>query len=136
MHMVPNVLATLVSGAIFWIIGGLWYAAIFSKSYQTALGFNDVQKQQSKKSMPAALVMFLIAGILVAYVIGRISLVANAVTFLDGIIVGLWVWIGFALTINVNYLLFEKRPSAIFWINTSFYLIAFALIGGIMAVWK
>ncbi len=136
MNLVPNVLATLVAGAVYWIIGGLWYAVILSKPYQAALRFREEQLPEVKKSMPLALSLFLISGILSAYVIGRIVLVANAVTFLQGIAVGLWVWIGFAITIVVNLNVFEHRPKPLLWINGAFYLIAFPLLGGIMAIWR
>jgi F0F1-type ATP synthase assembly protein I len=136
MNLVPNILATLVGGAIYWVIGGLWYAAILGKPYQTALGFGEEQAQQVKKSMPLALSLFLISGILSAYVIGRIVLVANAATFLEGMIVGLWIWVGFGITIVVNLQAFEHRPKPLLWINGVFYLIAFPLVGGIMAIWE
>ena len=136
MNLVPNVLATLVGGAIYWVIGGAWYAAILSKPYQTALGFGADQAQQIKKSMPMALLLFFISGILSAYVIGRIVLVANAATFLQGMIVGLWIWVGFAITIVVNLQVFEHRPKPLLWINGVFYLIVFPVLGGIMAIWK
>jgi hypothetical protein len=136
MQLDPNVLATLVGGAIYWVIGGLWYAAILSKPYQKALGFGEDQAQQIKKSMPMALLLFLISGILSAYVIGHIVLVASASTFLQGMMIGLWIWVGFAITIVVNLQVFERRPKPLLWINGAFYLIAFPLIGGIMAIWK
>ncbi len=136
MNLVPNVLATLVGGAIYWVIGGAWYAVIFSKPYQAALGFSEDQWPQLKKSMPIALSLFLISGILSSYVIGRIVLVANAATFLQGMIVGLWIWVGFGITIIVNLQVFEHRPKPMLWINGAFYLIAFPVLGGIMAIWK
>jgi hypothetical protein len=36
-----NFWAILVSGLVYWILGGIWYAAVFSKSWQEALGFNS-----------------------------------------------------------------------------------------------
>jgi hypothetical protein len=136
MNLVPNVLATLVGGAVYWIIGGLWYAGIMGRVYQAALGLGDDQVQQVKKSMPLALFLFLISGILAAYVIGRIVLVANAATFLQGTIVGLWIWVGFGITIVVNLQVFEHRPKPFLWINGVFYLVAFPVLGGIMAIWR
>ena len=136
MNLVPNALATLVGGAVYWVIGGLWYAAILGRQYQAALNFDEAQQPQVKKSMPMALGLFLISGILSAYVIGRIVLVANATTFLQGMAVGLWLWVGFGITIVVNLQAFEHRPKPLLWINGIFYLIAFPLLGGINAIWR
>jgi hypothetical protein len=136
MNLVPNVLATLVGGVVYWAIGGLWYAAIMGRVYQTALGFSDDQAQQAKKTMPMALALFLVSGVLAAYVIGRIVMAVNAATFLDGLIVGLWIWAGFGITIVVNLQVFEHRPKKFLWINGVFYLVAFPVLGGIMAVWR
>lgn len=44
-----NYIAILVSGAIYWVLGGVWYAAVFSKQYQAGLNFNDEEKKRRKR---------------------------------------------------------------------------------------
>ncbi len=136
MNMQPNLLATLVGGAIYWVIGGLWYAAILGKPYQAALKFGEEGAPQVKKSMPLALVLFLISGLLSAYVMGHIVMYTGAVTFVNGMLVGFWIWAGFAITIVVNLHVFEHRPQPLLWINSIFYMVALPILGGIMAIWK
>lgn len=135
MYLVPNVWATVVSGLFYFLFGGIWYAGIFGRQWQAGLGFTGDQLEAAKKSFPKALVTHLISGIITAYVIGRVILVAGSVTFLDGVIVGLWLWVGFAFTITLNARMFEMRSRGVFLINTTFYLITFAVIGGINAIW-
>jgi len=131
-----NYLAILVSGAIYWILGGIWYAAIFSKPYQAALNFSPEVKAQAQKDFPKALAVHFISGLISSVVLAIIVKSAGEDSFVDGMLCGLIMWLGFALTINLNYLMFEKRPTPLFLINNGFFLIAFAIIGGILAVWS
>jgi len=135
MYLVPNVWATIVSGLIYFLLGGIWYAGIFGKQYQARLDLAGDRLEAAKKSFPKALGAHLINGILTAYVIGRIILAIGSTSFVNGVVVGIWLWLGFAFTINLNARMFEHRSQGIFAINSGFYLIAFALIGGLNAVW-
>jgi len=50
--------------------------------------------------------------------------------------IGALIWLGFAFTLNLISLMFERRATSTFLINASFYLVAFGLIGGILALWR
>jgi len=51
-------------------------------------------------------------------------------------VLGFWLWLGFAFTIGLNGVMFEKRPVAVFQINNGFFLVAFSIIAGILTVWR
>lgn len=132
-----NFWAILVSGAVFWIIGGVWYAAIFSKPWQEVLGFNaldEAGKAKLQKDFPKALLVHFVSGLLTSFVMAHLTRMDNS--FVGGMITGFWMWLAFAFTIHWISLMFEKRPTQVFLINNGFYLIAFAVIGGILAVWR
>jgi hypothetical protein len=134
-----NFWAILVSGAVFWIIGGVWYAAIFTKPWQEALGFNaldEAGKAKLQKDFPKALLAHFVSGLLTSFVMAKIVSAMGATSFADGMVQGFWLWLAFAFTIHWISLMFEKRPQQVFLINNGFYLIAFAVIGGILAVWR
>jgi len=134
-----NFWAILVSGLVYWILGGIWYAAVFSKSWQEALGFNamnEAEKAQLQKDFPKALLTHFISGLITSFILAKIVSAMGANSFMDGLLYGVLMWLAFAFTIHLNSLMFEKRPKPVFSINSGFYLIAFAVIGGILTVWR
>jgi len=131
-----NYLAVLVSGLIYFLLGGVWYAAIFSKPYQAALNFNVEEKAKADRNFPKALLAHFISGLISSLVLANIIRSMQANGFIDGMVCGFWTWLGFAFTLGLNSFMFERRPAKIFQINNGFYLVAFAVIGGILAVWR
>lgn len=130
-----NLWAVLVSGVIYFVFGGIWYAAIFSKKYQEGLGFSPEVKAQAEKDFPKALAAHLLSGLITSFILAGVISVTASTTFISGIVTGFWMWLAFAFTINLNYLMFEKRPTSLFMLNNGFFLIAFAVMGGVLAVW-
>jgi len=130
-----NYLAIIVAGVVYFILGGLWYAAIFSKQYQAALNFSESEQQQAQKDFPKALLTHLISGLLASFVLANMIQAFGAISFTEGIMTGFWAWLGFVFTTNINSKMFERQPAALFMINAGFYLVALAVMGGILAVW-
>lgn len=134
-----NFWAVLVSGLVYWVLGGIWYAAVFTKPWQEALGFNalnETEKAGLQKGFPKALLAHFVSGLLTSVVLAKVVSAMGATSFVDGIIYGFWIWLAFAFTLNLNSLMFEQRPKQVFLINNGFFLIAFAVIGGILTVWR
>ena len=130
-----NYWAILVSGLTYWIIGGVWYAAIFTKQYQTVLNFDEETKKKADKDFPKALVVHFGSGLITSFFLANFVRVTGSASIWDGMFCGFIVWLAIAFTINLNYLMFEKKPTAWFLINTGFFLIAFTVMGGILTVW-
>ncbi|NUO81442.1 DUF1761 domain-containing protein [candidate division KSB1 bacterium] len=134
-----NFWAILVSGALFWVLGGIWYAAVFSKPWQEALGFNQLDatgKARLQKEFPKALLAHFVCGLIISFVMAKVVSAMGATSVLDGMASGFWMWLAFAFTLQLISMMFEKRPTQVFLVNNGFYLLAFALIGGIVAVWR
>lgn len=136
MHLIPNVWPTLACALFYFVFGGLWYAGILGKQWQAGLALSPAGLEKLKKNFPMSLAAHFISGLFTAYVIGRIVYAVGSLTFMEGLVIGLWCWIGFAFTVCINAMMFESRPRSVFWINFLFYLIAYAVIGGVMAVWR
>ena len=130
-----NYLAIAACAAIYWVLGGVWYAAIFSKSYQAALNFSAEEKARATKDFPKALAAHFVSGLISSFIIAGLVGALGANSFISGMGYGLLLWLAFAFTINLNYIMFERRPAALFLINNGFFLIAFAIVGGVLSMW-
>ncbi len=61
---------------------------------------------------------------------------ANATTVLGGIAVGVLVWAGFVVTLEIGELIWEKIPFRLLMIRAGNHLVALSLAGIILAVWR
>lgn len=123
-----NWLAVFAAAASSFILGGLWYSALFAKQWQTAAGVTDEQIKNG--NMPlifgGSFVLALIASASFAVFLG--SEVDAMTGALYGFTAGLcWV----AASFGMNYL-FERKNLPLFLINGGYHTLQFTLIGLIL----
>jgi hypothetical protein len=131
-----NYLAVAVTGVIFFVMGGLWYAAVFGKTWQAALALAPEQKSAQERNFPVALGAHLVSGMLTSFVLANVVVRMGAATFMEGLFCGALMWLGFAFTLSLISMMFERRDPRVFLINAAFYLLAYAVMGGVLAVWR
>ncbi len=131
-----NYLAILVAALVFFIVGGVWYAALFGRPWRNALNLNPDETVQAQQDFPKALAVWFLSGLIISFVLVNFARALGAASFGSGVMVGFWAWLGFALPLSLNSLAFEKRSPHVFLINVGFYWVAFALMGGILAAWR
>lgn len=135
-----NYLAVLVSGIISMILGSLWYGPIFGKPWMKLMGIGKKEmakaKKEGMKRMWKSYLTAFIAAIIVAFILAHVVVYVNAGTFMEGIGVGVWMWLGFIATVSLGSILWEGKSAKLYWINTLYWLVNLAIMGGILAVWN
>jgi len=48
---------------------------------------------------------------------------------------GFWMWVGFVGTVMFNTVLYERRPVALYVLNTGYFLVSLLIGGALSAVW-
>ena len=132
-----NLWAVLVAGIATFLLGGVWYQALFGKVWVRLYGYTPEQVQAMQKSRPPAVFfgMMILAYLLMATVMGVLIHWCNAKTAVDGAVVGLAVW-GVALALALtDYISSTKKPG-IYCIDCSYQLIFLVMTGMILAVWR
>ena len=56
--------------------------------------------------------------------------------FFSGASLGIIVWLGFMAAPLFTQHIYERRPANLFAINAAYWMLAMALAGGILAVWR
>ena len=125
-----NYLAVLAAAASSFLLGGIWYAALFKKAHMRAAGLTE---EQAAKNLPlvfgGSFLLALVGALAFAFFIGPVG-VAEATMY--GFTAGLcWV----ADSFGVNYL-FERRPLTLWLINGGYHTLQYTLIGLILGAWK
>jgi MFS family permease len=126
-----NWLAVLVAALSSFLLGGIWYSALFAKAWQAAAGVSDeAMRGGNKPAMFAgAFALSLIQSVVFAFFEGPSATIVfgAAIGFAAGLC---WVSAGIAMTY-----IFEKRSLKLLAINGGYATLQFTLIGTILGAW-
>ncbi len=127
-----NWFAVLAAAASMFVIGGVWYSALFQKQWMAANNFSD---QDIKRGSPV--VIFGVAFILSLLMAANLSFLVATVPDL-GAVVGYSIaaGLGFAAFGLSVVALFERRPLVYHLINGGYLTVAFAGMGLILGLWR
>ncbi len=123
-----NWLAVFAAAASSFVLGGVWYSALFARQWQTAAGLSDEQIKSGNMALifGGSFVLALVASASFAVFLG--SEIDPMTGALYGLTAGLcWVTASF----GINYL-FERKNLALFLINGGYHTLQFTLIGLIL----
>ena len=78
----------------------------------------------------------IVSALIVAYVMALVIEATESTTLVDGIIVALWLWVGFVATTSLLAVVFDGRPIRLWVLNMGNHLVSFVLMGLIIGVWQ
>ena len=120
----------VISAAAQCFLGALWYGVIFKKSWKKLLGIAEDQKPKNQIfGVAASLIGCFILSFVLAHILGW----AGSITGMDGAAIGIVCWFGFMAPPLFVQHVFERRPANLLAINASYWLVAMALGGAILA---
>jgi hypothetical protein len=126
-----NWLAVLAAALSSFLLGGIWYSALFAKPWQAAAGVSDEAMRTANKPLifGGAFVLYLIQSAVFALFLGPNP--SPALGIGAGFAAGLcWVTAAF----GANYL-FERRSLRLFAINGGYSTLQFTAVGAILGLW-
>jgi hypothetical protein len=127
-----NWLAVLAAALSSFVLGGIWYSALFAKAWQAAAGLSDADVAGGNKALIlcGAFVVALVQSAVFAMFLGPNPALMLGVG--AGFAAGLcWVTAAFAITY-----LFERRSLKLFAINGGYATLQFTAIGAILGLWR
>lgn len=131
-----NYVAVLVASIISMIVGAFWYSPmLFGKQWMEAMNFAPKDMLDMKKRANASYAINFLLLLLMAFVLSHFVDYAQATTFIEGVQVGFWVWLGFIATISLGSVLWESKPIQVYLINAAYQLVSLVLMGIILTLW-
>ena len=125
-----NYFAVAVAALSSFLVGGLWYSPVlFSKAWTGLVGLTDEELKQGSmlKIFGGSFALALVMSLNLAFFLGPNA----SITF--GVCAGLAGGIGWiAASMGITYL-FERRPLKLFAINAGYHVVAFTMMGLILA---
>jgi hypothetical protein len=128
-----NWLAVIVAAVAYFVLGAVWYSnALFGRQYRAALGVSE-----GGGTPPAGpLLVNLVGWFIAAVVLGMISKAVGADDWVDGLVLGLTVAIGFIGTNRVVTAAYGDRNIPLMKVNAPYNILGYVVMGIILAVWQ
>jgi type III secretory pathway component EscU len=124
-----NWLAVIIAAVANIVISTVWYLPqVFGKQWSTLLG-----REMNTGGNPMLYAIAIIGSLISAYVLALIVNVSGATSVVEGAVTGLLVSIGFIATTQAVGGAFEGRSWTLFGINAGNSLVAYAVMGAILA---
>ena len=131
--MKTNYAAVFVSALAYWVLGAVWYVALFAKPWM-ALEQMTADKAANMNPVLPYIITFVL-NLLIAFVLAQICIWRSANTAARGAALGILLWIGFVGPVTFTTYMYEMRPMQLFAINEFYPLVGFCLMGAILGAW-
>lgn len=132
-----NLLAVIVAGLAIFFLGALWYTALFGKLWVQLNGYTREQIDAMQKARPPAVFFgsMLLAYWLLATMMGFLCVWTKTETWLDGICIGLVVWLIVQAIAVTTYISGNKRIE-VYALDGAYQLCYLVMTGIILTLWK
>lgn len=119
------------------VIGFIWYGPLFGKEWMALIGWTEEAiSRQRQRTMGKSYILMTTSSLVMVFILANFVKLAGAVTVLEGISVGFFAWLGFAVPLLSTEVLWEKKPAKLYLIHIGYHLISFTLMGAILAAWS
>lgn len=133
-----NWLAVLVAALAYFAIGAVWYAPpVFGKVWMAAGGM--AMPEPGTRPSPAIYLTPLIGSVLSAVALGMLALATGTDSLQKGIVLGLVVAIGFAVSIALVTAQFEsEKPKPMVWgaVTAGYHGVGILIAAIVVASWQ
>lgn len=132
-----NLLAVIVTGVAAFLLGGIWYTALFGKLWIKLHGYTKEQVDAMQKARPPHIFFgtMLLAYWLMATLMGFLMYWIKATNWMDGAIVGLTVW-GIVQAIALTTYISGDKRFGVYVLDGAYQLCFLVMTGIILAVWQ
>lgn len=117
----------VIAAIINMVIGFFWYSRwLFGPTWL------KLKKMKEEKPTAPTLIYSLIISLLIAYFLAFFEGYLGVTSVTDGMFVGFCFWLGFVATTQISAVLWEKYPFRLFAIDTSYKLLSFLVMSGVI----
>ncbi len=136
-----NFIAVLAVVAINFILGFVWYTALFAKSWTKEMGY-DPNMRPDKKTMLKGMALMIFGNFLFVWVLAWTmagwQFIPNAKEMgpmVNGVNSAIFLWLGFFVPVHFRGIVWEKKSWKLFGINAGYHLVSLLIAALILAYW-
>jgi Protein of unknown function (DUF1761) len=132
--MAMNWIAVICAAAVYWIIGAIWYMALFGKIWAEAIQQHGVKLEQA--GMAPKMIGNFLCNLVAATIMARLISRTGITDLGYGLKLGAGVGLGFSATALTIQYLWESKPLKVWLIDASYHFFGCIALGGILAIWR
>jgi len=129
-----NWIPIIGAAAAYWVIGAIWYIALFGKTWAAGIEQHGVKLERS--GMAAKMIGNFICNLVAAAIMARLIARTNIHDLGHGLKLGAGVGLGFSATALTVQYLWESKPFKVWLIDAGYHFLGCVAIGGTLAVWR
>jgi hypothetical protein len=127
-----NYLAILAAGIASMLVGFAWYSrALFGPAWAKYRGID-----MHDPKLGGVYAATFAATLLSAFALGVLVVRIHPGGVLGGLKLGLLVWLGFTMTVQLTAALFSHKNRTLFFIDTGYQLVCYLAMGAILGGWQ
>ena len=131
-----NHLAVIVSALVYFVIGGLWFGALFSRPWMAAVGKTAEELQKTTMPVGALYVLAFITSLILCYTLNALLQRGGKQSAGEGVKLGIGLWIGIVATTAGPIFMFSGLSLRLFLLDTGYPLVAMIISGAIIGAWR
>jgi len=136
LHQV-NLWAILVSAVVYFILGSLWFSALFGGVWSREVEkLGILIKDPAKGTIAAKMIQTFVGNLIAAFSMGYIVFISHSYHWLAGLKLGLLCGIGFAAVGMIIAYTWESRSMKLQMIDTGYAIAGISACGIILAAWR
>lgn len=132
-----NYVAVFVSALLYFVIGSIWFSAIFGNVWKQELKLNNIILQEPTHSaLITKMVLAFIANIVTCIAIAFLVNMINSTTLGSGFILGVITSLGFAITTVGSVFIWENRSVKFFLIDIGYPVLGIIAASILLSIWR
>lgn len=130
-----NYLAVIIASLVAFLIGSIWYMKqLFGARWQKEIKLSD--KDIEKANMPKVLLVSFMTILISAVAISVLLSVMVLDTAVQGALFGIMIAVGIIATNKLMQVQYEQRSWTYWYIVAGYDIVAYAVMGAILASWQ
>lgn len=117
------------------VIGTVWYGPLFGKQWMKLVGITKGDMEKGKKEMPKTYAMTFVGSLVTSCVLAVTISMSPVRSLTTGLVIALWIWMGFIAAVKLSDVIFEKKPWNLYFIECGYYLVFLLMAGGLFGIW-
>ncbi len=134
-----NYWAVIVAALIAFLIGGVWYTALFGKLWIKKLhGYSEgkVKEMQARRPPPVFFGGMIVSYCMLALVLALLISGLQEKSAQSGAALGFLLWLGPAAAIGMTGWIASDKPIGVYLIDAGCWLVYLVLMGLILGAWR
>ena len=125
-----NYLAVLVAGVAAFLVGGVWYGAVFAKTWVRLHAYTDEDAKAMQKGTARAFAIFFATDLVRAWLTALCFNALHVTTVAGGVCAATTLWLAYAATFHAENYAAHRKPLGAFLLDAGYQIIVWRVRAG------